>query len=144
MLQSKHSVVHPPPLLFAQVWNEMHMDRRKHRGKLSGKTKGWQAVDATPQELSRGGVGVPDAAQFQMGPASLAVARRNQDPRGSAAKHFEGWDGEFLISEVSGIEAFLKQCPNCHCSLEEHEGVCVSRAAHHDSALPHGIVCGRR
>ena len=81
-------------------------------GKTYGRKQanGWQAVDATPQEASRGGSGITpaDAYVYQMGPASLALLRQNADPRGAAPRR-EGWDHEFVISEVNAdIQMWVK------------------------------------
>ena len=97
------------------VWNEMYMKRPALNAVLGGVygrkgADGWQAVDATPQELSRGGSGIspPDAEVYQMGPASLALLKQNADPRGAAPRR-EGWDHEFVISEVNAdIQMWVK------------------------------------
>ena len=69
------------------VWTEMFMKRPMLNQQLGRKkaANGWQAVDATPQELSRGGSGITPAggAVYQMGPASLKLLKRNTDPRGN-------------------------------------------------------------
>ena len=44
--------------------------------------RGWQAVDATPQELSFGGnpaLAGDDGGVFQMGPASVAMVKANEN-----------------------------------------------------------------
>ena len=65
------------------VWNDAWM-ARPDLGQLPSKWDGWQAVDATPQELSGG--------KWQMGPAPV---RAVFDGVGSLS-----YDCEFVIAEV--------------------------------------------
>jgi len=69
------------------VWNEMYMRRPDLEGQC-GRTSanGWQAVDATPQELSVSG-------KYECGPMPVRFIKSNCDSI--------GFDGEFIISEVN-------------------------------------------
>eukprot|EP01004_Peranema_trichophorum_P002614 NODE_165_length_3385_cov_86.489270_g143_i0.p1 GENE.NODE_165_length_3385_cov_86.489270_g143_i0~~NODE_165_length_3385_cov_86.489270_g143_i0.p1 ORF type:complete len:1080 (-),score=246.72 NODE_165_length_3385_cov_86.489270_g143_i0:146-3349(-) len=68
------------------VWNEMWMKRNDINPSVCSKMKlaagcadGWQAVDATPQEMSEGGSGVPNGeGEYMMGPAPVRVVRENK------------------------------------------------------------------
>jgi hypothetical protein len=88
------------------VWNEMYMKRPMLNTKLSCKTcaNGWQTLDATPQEYSRGGdAGLPTEPAYMMGPAAVkGVVKKNLDPvcrsQGGAYGCF---DSQFVISEVN-------------------------------------------
>lgn len=76
---------------------------------------GWQAVDATPQELSVGGSGLAtqQVAVYQMGPASLALVKANADPTCAALDADGGvaataraaehgcYDTQFVLSEAN-------------------------------------------
>ena len=78
------------------VWNEVFMKRPSLTG-----GDGWQAIDATPQEFSAGGSGVGSEGVYQMGPASIALIKKNEDPRGGTVGDPKGWDNEFVISETN-------------------------------------------
>ena len=66
------------------VWNEMFFKRLDvdcKLMKLAAKCgDGWQAVDATPQELSAGGSVLGTLPSYQMGPASVKLVKRNLHP----------------------------------------------------------------
>lgn len=64
------------------VWNDVWMARPDLGGAKAG---GWQALDATPQELSDG--------ENQMGPASVDLIASAVDER--------CYDGQFVLSEVN-------------------------------------------
>ena len=102
------------------VWTDMFFERRDAGLVLPAgvaSAGGWQAVDATPQELSAGGSGLASQAKgvYQMGPASLALVRANSDPTCSArsALDVEGasdalrpeaggcYDAQFVLSETN-------------------------------------------
>ena len=61
---------------------------------------GWQAVDATPQEVSSGGAAVLEARN-QMGPASVKLVKANANPAcaWSSLAIYGCFDNEFVISE---------------------------------------------
>lgn len=63
------------------VWNEVWMDRPD----LGSHYGGWQAIDATPQELSED--------QYKCGPASVAAVKH--------AEIVRPYDPNFLFSEVN-------------------------------------------
>ena len=63
------------------VWNEVWM----RRGDLPPGRDGWQAIDATPQEVSGG--------KYQMGPASVVSVQKGEAT---------AYDAEFVIAEVNG------------------------------------------
>lgn len=70
------------------VWNEVFMDRPD----LGSHYGGWQAIDATPQELS--------ADQYRCGPASVAAIKQGEILR--------PYDTNFLFSEVNADKIFWK------------------------------------
>lgn len=70
------------------VWNEAWMDRPD----LGANYGGWQAIDATPQELSDG--------MYQCGPASVAAIKSGEVLR--------PYDGGFVFSEVNADKVFWK------------------------------------
>lgn len=70
------------------VWNEVWMTRPD----LGDAYAGWQAVDATPQELSDD--------MFRCGPASIAAVKRGEVLR--------PYDGGFLFAEVNADKVFWK------------------------------------
>lgn len=65
------------------VWNEMHLRRPDLLAAGEARAHGWQAVDATPQELSPAGAGVVPSTKpvYALGPASVALVRRNLQTR---------------------------------------------------------------
>ena len=66
------------------VWNEMYFKRPILNKKLECKScaNAWQAVDATPQEISFGGdSSLPVDGAYMMGPASLKMIKQNRDPK---------------------------------------------------------------
>ncbi|CAK9029709.1 unnamed protein product [Durusdinium trenchii] len=70
------------------VWNEMYYAR--------GNGQEWQALDATPQEMSGG--------KFQMGPASVPEVRHGKS---------DCYDTDFVIGEVNGdTKLYVYQVPN--------------------------------
>ncbi|CAG7674590.1 unnamed protein product [Allacma fusca] len=71
------------------VWCEVWMKREDLGNEIYG---GWQAVDATPQELSDG--------IFRLGPASVEACRRGEVK--------QGYDVDFLFSEVNADEVTWK------------------------------------
>ena len=99
------------------VWNEMYFKRHefdyngcremgfsKSASKNGKCADGWQAVDATPQEMSIGGSGVePTTPQYQMGPASIKLVKANADPvcTDGGNNLYGCFDNEFVISEVN-------------------------------------------
>ena len=86
------------------------IDCRQVGSTSSSCANGWQAVDATPQETSIGGSGV-SGAQYQMGPASVKLVKRNKNPVCDAQpnKEYGCFDHEFVISEVnSNVHIWLK------------------------------------
>lgn len=91
------------------VWNEVYFKRSdvtytmcKALGLRSGCANGWQAVDATPQEVSSGGASVAKARN-QMGPASVKLVKANVNPAcaETSLAIFGCFDNEFVISEVN-------------------------------------------
>eukprot|EP00519_Triparma_laevis_P003883 CAMPEP_0182499912 /NCGR_PEP_ID=MMETSP1321-20130603/8017_1 /TAXON_ID=91990 /ORGANISM="Bolidomonas sp., Strain RCC1657" /LENGTH=1576 /DNA_ID=CAMNT_0024704163 /DNA_START=169 /DNA_END=4896 /DNA_ORIENTATION=- len=102
------------------VWNEMYFDRPefdfaacKSMGQRKGCADGWQAVDATPQETSKGGSGLdPDTAYYQMGPASIKLLLKNKDPicpLYNSDTIYGCFDNEFVLSEVnSDVHMWVK------------------------------------
>ena len=64
------------------VWAEMYFARPELEHVPGASTAGWQVVDATPQETTLGGSGLPSLTEpvYQMGPASLALVKANADP----------------------------------------------------------------
>eukprot|EP00854_Cymbomonas_tetramitiformis_P021658 gene21658-26048_t len=80
------------------VWNEVYMKRTELEN-----GNGWQALDATPQEASAGGSGVGTEPVYQMGPASVRLLKRNEDPicTYNSDKKYGCWDNQFVISEVN-------------------------------------------
>ena len=64
---------------------------------------GWQAVDATPQEISFGGdSSLPMYGAYMMGPASLKMIKHNRDPvcRNQTSK-YGCFDSQFVVSETN-------------------------------------------
>jgi transglutaminase 1 len=72
------------------VWNECFMQRPD----LEDGRGGWQAVDATPQELSKIG------GKFKCGPSSVEAIRMGE--KGDDSKY----DNDFLVSEVNADVIF--------------------------------------
>ncbi|XP_053985887.1 annulin isoform X1 [Hylaeus volcanicus] len=70
------------------VWNEVWMQRMD----LSADCSGWQAIDATPQELSE------DA--YRCGPASVAAVKKGEVLR--------PYDNGFLFAEVNADKVFWR------------------------------------
>ncbi|CAG9826107.1 unnamed protein product [Diabrotica balteata] len=70
------------------VWNEVWMDRPD----LGSHYGGWQAIDATPQELSDD--------QYRCGPASVIAVKQGEVLR--------PYDSTFLFSEVNADKIFWK------------------------------------
>ncbi|XP_043510721.1 annulin isoform X2 [Frieseomelitta varia] len=70
------------------VWNEVWMTRLD----LSSEYSGWQAIDATPQELSE------DA--YRCGPASVAAVKKGEVLR--------PYDNAFLFAEVNADKVFWR------------------------------------
>lgn len=103
------------------AWNEMIFKRDDidcdALGMDVGCANGWQAVDATPQEGSYGGSGLPvengrPGGGYQMGPAALKIIKANKHPTCQAqldsfpsdeavARRFGCYDHEFVIGEVN-------------------------------------------
>nr|CAD7601167.1 unnamed protein product [Timema genevievae] len=71
------------------VWNEVWMDRPDL---LPGDYGGWQAIDATPQELSED--------MFRCGPASVAAVKQGEVLR--------PYDNAFVFSEVNADKVFWR------------------------------------
>jgi len=101
------------------VWNEMYFDRPEFdyaacnaMGQRKGCADGWQAVDATPQETSKGGSGLdPNTAYYQMGPASIKLLLKNKDPvcPYNSDTKYGCFDNEFVLSEVnSNVHMWIK------------------------------------
>ena len=64
---------------------------------------GWQAVDATPQEISFGGdSSLPTYGAYMMGPASLKMIKHNRDPvcRNQTSK-YGCFDSQFAVGETN-------------------------------------------
>nr|XP_023022032.1 annulin [Leptinotarsa decemlineata] len=70
------------------VWNEVWMDRPD----LGSHYGGWQAIDATPQELSE--------EEYKCGPASVAAVKQGEVLR--------PYDNNFLFSEVNADKIFWR------------------------------------
>ena len=84
-----HGVGHGDSVWSFHVWNEMWVRRTDIRKK----PRGWNAVDATPQEHSHG--------RYQMGPAPLSYVKKNRDGC---------YDNQFVISEVNAdIKLFARK-----------------------------------
>ena len=102
------------------VWDEMYFDRddidcKAMEIRSASCANGWQAVDATPQELSAGGSGVPEEPVYQMGPASIKLVKANRDPvckGGFTDTKFGCFDNEFVISEVNADLNLWRQDPS--------------------------------
>eukprot|EP01084_Bolivina_argentea_P285239 489116_1 len=89
------------------VWNEMFFERDDFILQIYN-TRGWQAVDATPQELSYGGNPALSENQgaYQMGPATIALIQDNKNPHqcqdsANGKARFGCFDTEFVISETN-------------------------------------------
>eukprot|EP01084_Bolivina_argentea_P285238 489115_1 len=89
------------------VWNEMFF-KRSDFSNPAYNTIGWQAIDATPQELSYGGNPAlsDNEGAYQMGPAAIALIRENFNPHKckdatSFQERFGCFDTEFVISETN-------------------------------------------
>ncbi len=99
------------------VWNEMYFKRPMLNAflKCSKCADGWQAVDATPQELSVGGdKSLPPGGGYMMGPASLQMIKKNLDPicRNQSYK-YGCFDSQFVISETNAnIILYTKSATN--------------------------------
>nr|WVH01986.1 protein-glutamine gamma-glutamyltransferase K-like isoform X5 [Halisarca dujardinii] len=73
------------------VWVEGWMERPDLKGGVYG---GWQALDATPQELS------PHSDTYTLGPAPVGAIKEGKDTR---------YDTEFVISEVNAdVKYFVR------------------------------------
>lgn len=72
------------------VWNEVWMDRPD----LGSHYGGWQAIDATPQELSE--------EEFKCGPASVVAVKHGEILR--------PYDNNFLFSEVNADKVSYILC----------------------------------
>lgn len=70
------------------VWNEVWMKRLD----LTPNCSGWQAIDATPQELSEGA--------FRCGPASVAAVKKGEVLR--------AYDNAFLFAEVNADKVYWR------------------------------------
>lgn len=70
------------------MWNEVWMTRPD----LGVNCDGWQAIDATPQELSD--------KSFRCGPASVAAVKRGEVQR--------PYDNGFLFAEVNADKIFWR------------------------------------
>ena len=117
------------------VWNEFFMRRPLLNNALQCKTcsDGWQAVDATPQEISSGGDTSLPLTGYYMGPASLKLLRLNSDPICRKQTSTYGcYDSQFVISEVNanilmytkpaggdGTASFSLYPENCGTTTEE-------------------------
>ena len=80
------------------------------RPDLQGSYGGWQALDATPQELS------PHTATMVVGPAPLAAIKDGQN---------KPYDSEFVISEVNADIKYYQETPDRTFKLVGSETVAV-------------------
>jgi len=94
------------------VWNDMFFKRRYDWNSDDEGVSDWNAVDATPQEMSFGGnPALGSAGAYQMGPAQLSMVKSNNNTDGCAQslaaagetdfERFGCFDQEFVISEVN-------------------------------------------
>lgn len=76
------------------VWNEVWMDRPD----LGSHYGGWQAIDATPQELSDN--------QYRCGPSSVIAVKQGEILR--------PYDSNFLFSEVNADKVNINKNISIH------------------------------
>lgn len=74
------------------VWNEVWMTRPDLGNNENGDYDGWQAVDATPQEMSD--------EMYRCGPASVAAVKRGEI--------LKPYDNTFLYAEVNADKVFWR------------------------------------
>lgn len=74
------------------VWNEVWMSRPDLNGSNDDFYDGWQAIDATPQEMSDG--------MYRCGPASVSAVKRGEV--------LKPYDNIFLYAEVNADKVFWR------------------------------------
>ncbi|KAL7036304.1 hypothetical protein ACKWTF_008773 [Chironomus riparius] len=74
------------------VWNEVFMSRPDLNNNDDGMYDGWQAIDATPQEMSD--------EMYRCGPASVAAVKRGEV--------LKPYDNKFLYAEVNADKVFWR------------------------------------
>eukprot|EP01083_Nonionella_stella_P288103 980558_1 len=98
------------------AWNEMYFERNDFTNSAYN-NKGWQVIDATPQETSYGGNPAisPNEGAYQLGPASLELIKDNKNPHECidasfpslpSSSRFGCFDNEFVISETNANYLF--------------------------------------